>query len=104
MSKAEETLNAAKSALSKFDINGLIKGVKSTLNPTAHTPDVEADDELGVKLARISTLVQTVAHQQAESAKLFTTINKLVNEVYAEVEVLRQVNADSAEDVIDKSV
>ena len=73
----------------KIDINNIVKGVKSMINPTALTPDVDADDSLGVKLAQISTLVQSVANIQAQQTKEFAKINKLVNELYNDIEAIR---------------
>lgn len=73
----------------KIDINSIVKGVKSMINPTALTPDVDADDALGVKLAQISTLVQSIANIQAQQTKEFAKINKLVNELYADIEAIR---------------
>lgn len=77
----------------KVDLNSLVKGVTSMINPTGATPDADDNDALGVKLAQVSTLVQSVANIQAEQTKAFAKINKLVNELYADIEVVRaQVN------------
>lgn len=73
----------------KIDLNNIVKGVKSMINPTALTPDAADDDALGVKLAQISLLVQSVANIQAQQTKEFAKINKLVNELYADIEALR---------------
>jgi formyltetrahydrofolate synthetase len=86
----------------KIDINNIVKGVKSMISPTGMTPDVDEDDALGVKLAQISTLVQSVANIQTQQTKEFAKINKLVNDLYADIEKIRSVveeNAKSAEAV-----
>lgn len=82
----------------KIDLNGIVKGVKSMINPTGETPDVSDDDALGVKLAQISTLVQSVANIQAQQTKEFAKINKLVNEVYKDIEALRNPEVSETTD------
>jgi len=73
----------------KIDLNSIVKNVKLMINPTAATPDAADDDVLGTKLAQISVLVQSVAHIQVQQTKEFAKINKLVNELYADIEALR---------------
>jgi hypothetical protein len=84
----------------KIDFNGIVKGVKSMINPTGMTPDVDMNDPLGVKLAKISVLVQSIANIQAQQTKEFAQVNKLVNELYKDIETIRNPG-DAAEEVAD---
>lgn len=76
--------------LKKFDIQGIITGIKSMISPEANTPQVNPDDAIGVKIAELSTLVQQLASAQAEQVKELTQVNKLLNSLFNDIEALRK--------------
>ncbi len=86
----------------KIDLTHIVKGVKSMINPTGMTPDVDMNDPLGVKLAKVSTLVQSIASIQAEQTKQFAQVNKLVNELYQDIESMRHASDASDAQVATK--
>jgi len=74
---------------SKLDIQNILGNIKTMISPTANTPNPDAKDVLGMKLAELSLLVQGVQTIYAEQGKQLAKINKLFNEVYHEIEVQR---------------
>lgn len=73
----------------KFDLGGIVKNVKTMINPMSQTPDVDIDDPLGVKMAQISMMLQKCATLQGEQKKMLEQTNALVNELYAQLEAIR---------------
>lgn len=78
----------------KFDLQGIVNSVKQMLNPEVGTPKVSEGDPIGTKVVQISTLLQTVANAQAQSAKDLTQINSLLNDLYKDLEVFRKLEAE----------
>ncbi len=75
----------------KFDINNIVSSIKSLLNPESATPEVDPDDAIGVKIAQLSLMMQQLAKSQAQQAKDFTAVNQLLNELYKDIETLRNL-------------
>ncbi|PHQ82478.1 MAG: hypothetical protein COB66_00225 [Coxiella sp. (in: Bacteria)] len=88
------TKNKLSDIAKKIDLDAIVKNVKSIIKPTANTPDVDPNDPVGVKLASISVLVQSVANIQAQQSKDLAKINKLVNALYEEIEASREADAE----------
>ena len=83
-------------ALKKFDIQGIITSIKSMISPEGNTPSVNPDDAIGMKIVELSTCVQELANAQAEHVKELTRVNKLLNELFKDIEALRKAHAPTA--------
>lgn len=81
----------------KFDVNGIINSIKSMINPAGNTPNPNPDDAIGVKIAQLSMLVQQLATAHAEQAKELSKVNKLLNELFKDIETLRNPPENKAE-------
>lgn len=80
----------------KFDLNklkdnvgGLVGSLKSMINPTGSTPNVDPDDALGLKIAKITTLIKQIADAQQEQVKNLNQCNELLNGAFHDIEALR---------------
>ncbi len=78
---------------SKFDLQSIVNSVKSIINPEA-TPNVAEGDPIGAKIVQISTLLQSVANSQEQSAKDLHRINSLLNDLYRDLEQFRKLEAE----------
>lgn len=72
----------------KFDLNSIVGGIKSLLNPE-ETPQVDPSDAIGTKIAQLSLMAQQMAKQHEQLAKDFSSANHLLNELYKDLEALR---------------
>lgn len=80
----------------KFDLNklkdnvgGLVGSLKSMINPTGSTPNVDPDDALGLKIAKITTLIKQMSDAQQEHVKNLNQCNELLNGAFHDIEALR---------------
>lgn len=71
-----------------FDFQGLIKGIKSIITPPG-TPEPITGDQLGEKMAQISHLVRNLSKQHAQMAENYIEANRLVNELYEDLQTFR---------------
>lgn len=84
--------------MKKFDIGGVIDNIKTMVNPAGGTPDVDPSDDLGLKVAEISTLLQEMAKVNQQQTKDLQKANQLLNALFKDVEVLRTPNATEEAD------
>lgn len=84
--------------MAKIDFDSIVKNVKQMINPTGQTPQAEAGDALGIKLAKLSTSIQLVAQIQAEQTKEFAKINQLANEIFDDVQAVRGDGVSQADE------
>ncbi|AKQ33559.1 hypothetical protein [Candidatus Coxiella mudrowiae] len=73
----------------KFDLQGILNNIKSMISPEGSTPDVNPDDAISIKISELSLLTQQLAKTHAEQAKEFTRINRLLNDLFKDIEALR---------------
>ena len=73
----------------KFDLNSIVGGIKSLLNQESETPQVDPSDAIGAKIAQLSLMTQQMAHTHDQLAKDFTTASHLLNDLYKDLEALR---------------
>ncbi|OGT25096.1 MAG: hypothetical protein A3I77_05505 [Gammaproteobacteria bacterium RIFCSPLOWO2_02_FULL_42_14] len=77
----------------KFDftkqIKGLTDNIKSMINPGGGTPNVDPSDAMGVKIAKITTMLTELANSEKETAKKFSELNSLMNDVFQDLETIR---------------
>ena len=73
----------------KENVGDLVGNIKSMINPAGATPTVDPDDALGIKIAKLTTLIQTVIATEKEQMKNLTECNTLLNGVFQDVEALR---------------
>lgn len=78
---------------SKFDFQGIVNSVKSMINPET-TPNVAEGDPIGSKIVQISSLLKNVASIQTQSTKDLNNINRLLNELYKDLEAFRQLETE----------
>lgn len=88
------------SKFKKFDVSGIVGDIKSMINPGGGTPEVDPDDDLGLKIAEITTLLTQMAETQAEHVKHLQKINQLLNIAFQDIKKLR----DEVHGVRDKKV
>lgn len=75
--------------MKKFDLNSLVGGIKSLLNPEGEVPQVDPSDAIGVKIAQLSLMMQQLAKSQEQHAKDFALASQLLNDLYKDLEALR---------------
>jgi hypothetical protein len=73
----------------KFDLNSIVGGIKSLLNPESETPQVDPSDAIGTKIAQLSLMSQQMSKMHEQLAKDFTAASHLLNELYEDLEALR---------------
>jgi len=73
----------------KFDVSGIINSIKSMINPEGNTPKPNPDDAIGMKIAELSLTVQQLATAHVEQAKELNKANKLLNDLFKDIEMLR---------------
>ena len=73
-----------------FDIHGLVKGIKSVIDPNSGTPKPVSGDVLGEKLKNLSDLLADAAKAQAEQADTLSKAKTMVNDLFADIEAVRQ--------------
>ena len=88
----------------KFDLQGILNNIKSMISPESNTPNVNPDDEIGVKVAGLSVLIQQLAKTYAEQSKEFTKVNRLLNELFKDIEALRNSSAAESSESSEFSV
>jgi hypothetical protein len=79
----------------KFDLQGIVKDIKSLLNPGGDLPSDEmlaeaSHDPIAQKMAQISITLQNLTKKAAEQEELVLQVSKIVGELYKEVAVLRK--------------
>ena len=73
----------------KFNLSGIVDNIKSLVNPGGDTPNVDPNDALGVKIAKISIKIQELVAQQEAHSKSLAEINKLLNAAFRDLEAIR---------------
>lgn len=74
----------------KFNLSGIVDNIKSLVNPGGDTPNVDPNDALGVKIAKISIKIQELVAQQEAHSKSLAEINKLLNAAFKDLEAIRE--------------
>jgi len=75
---------------SKFDLDKILGGIKSMINPEGDTPEVDPNDALGLKIAQLSALFQEMAKSHAQHAKDFSKANDILNGLFKDLEAVRE--------------
>lgn len=73
----------------KFDISGIVGGIKSLLNPESEVPQVDPSDAIGTKIAQLSLMTQQMAKMHEQLATDFNAASHLLNDLYKDLEALR---------------
>jgi len=73
----------------KLNVNSIMDSLKSMINPSAGVPEVDPDDDLGLKVVEISTLLKEMTNAQEEQAKNLKKVNELLNVAFKDIEQLR---------------
>lgn len=81
----------------KLDIGGIMGSLKSMINPSSGTPEVNPDDDLGVKIAQASTLLRQMAEAQQAQVKDLQKVNALLNAIFQDIQLLRDKAHDKQE-------
>ncbi len=85
----------------KFDLNSLVGGIKSLLNPEEESPNVDPNDAIGVKIAQLSMMAQQMSKVLEQQARDFAIMNQLFNDLYKDLEALRnEAKKESAEEQV----
>lgn len=74
----------------KFDLNSIVGGIKSLLAQEAEIPQVDPSDSIGTKIAQLGLMTQQMAKTHEQLAKDFSTATHLLNELYKDLEAVRQ--------------
>ena len=83
--------------IKKFDINQVINSVKSMINPESNTPNPQAGDQLGQKMADLSMLLQQLEKQLSSVSSDLVKANQMVNEIFAGVKILHSFGGTGAD-------
>lgn len=73
----------------KFDLNGILGGIKSLLNQDGGVPPVDPSDAIGAKIAQLSLMTQQMGKMHQQLAQDFSAASHLLNELYQDLEALR---------------
>ncbi len=73
----------------KLNLQGIIGDIKSMISPAGNTPDPDPSDAIGIKLAKLSVMVQELQAAQLEHSKKLGEINVLFNEVYQHLQAAK---------------
>ncbi len=75
----------------KFDLNSIVGGIKSLLAQEGEEiPQVDPSDAIGTKIAQLGLMTQQMAKTHEQLAKDFSNATHLLNELYKDLEALRQ--------------
>jgi len=74
----------------KLNLPGLMKSVRSMINPEGRTPKPEAGDAWGEKFERLSIILQQMMHVHEEQAKELEEANQLLNEIFVSVNAAKK--------------
>ncbi len=83
-----------KSNAPKFNFQGIVDNLKTMINPDAETPMPVDGDQLGKKLQSISLGLQELSEQHAQQTQNLNDLNHQVNELFNDIEQLRQQTND----------
>ena len=72
----------------KFDLQGILNNIKSMINPESNTPNPDPSDIIGMKIAELSILAQQLAKAHERHAKELTKVNRLLNQLFKDLEAL----------------
>ena len=81
---------------SKFDIEKIVGGIKSMMNPEGSVPDVDPDDALGMKVAQLGALFQEMAKAHSEMAKDCKKADAILSSLFKDIEALRNTKKKPA--------
>lgn len=73
----------------KDNVGGFVGSLKTMINPTGGTPNVDPDDALGVKIAQIGTMLKQMTDAQQEHVKNLSEVHKLLNAAFQDIDALR---------------
>lgn len=76
----------------KFDLGGIVSNIKSMINAVATSENITVDpnDAIGTKIVSINELIQQMVTAQTQQAKDLAEVGRLLNELFRDVERLRQ--------------
>lgn len=77
----------------KLDIQGLLDSVKSAVAGTGTPLKAPEGDEVAAKFVEVIGSLQNLANLQAEQAKLINTINSKINDLYRDMQAIRDTTA-----------
>lgn len=73
----------------KFDLNSLVGGIKSLLNPESEVPQVDPSDAIGAKIAQLSLMMDQMSKIQKQQSRELANASQLLNDLYKDLEALR---------------
>ena len=73
----------------KLNIGGIMDSLKTMINPSSGVPEVDPDDDLGLKIVEISTLLKEMTEAQDAQTKNIKKVNELLNIAFQDIEKLR---------------
>lgn len=86
----------------KFDINSIVKNVKSAIDPEAAMPPSEENNPLAYRAHRLNELVKELKEKHSSIAddlsKIETNLNEVVAELQKEADKVAEQSEDKAED------
>lgn len=88
----------------KNNVGGLVGSIKSMISPAAGTPQVDADDALGLKIAQLTTLVKQLTDAQHEHVRNLERVNEMLNGIFHDIGTLRAETKVAKEAVPEKPV
>ena len=83
----------------KFDINSIVKNVKSAIDPESAIPPSEEKNPLAYRAFRLNEIMKELKEKHNSIADDFSKIETNLNEVIAE---LQEESKKTAEPVVDK--
>ena len=81
----------------KLDLQGMVDGVKSVLNPEHNLPDPIEGDELAHKMITLLAHVKNIADRHTEQGKEIEKLAKQMNQVYNEYITLQKAQSGKPE-------
>ena len=75
----------------KFDFQSILNNIKSMISLEGATPNPNPDDAIGMKIAELSVLTQRLIKAHEKQAKELTKMNLLLNDLFKDIETLRNL-------------
>ena len=86
----------------KFDLGGIVGNIKSLVNPGGDIPSADANDALGIKIARITLEMKDLIAEQEAMTKSLLAISRNLNATFNDLQAIRTELAKLQGETIDK--
>ena len=87
----------------KFDFQCIVNNIKSIIRPEVMTSNQDSGDAIGIKIAELGVLTQRLKKAHEEQEKELIKMNRLLNGLFKDIEMLRNPLESEKEEAHTKS-